>query len=114
MRKSIVTVSFMCVSLIAMILPPSVFAAGFTTHSWPSFRHDLLNSGAVTGSGYPTSADKLWMVDREDRAYSPGTPAGSRGPVVVDKGMIISTGTGVIQANDQFNGDLIWAKYFLW
>ena len=114
MRKSIVTVSFMCVGLVAMILPHTIFAAGLTTYPWPSFRHDLLNTGAATGSGYPTSADKLWMVNRENRAYSPGSPAGSRGPVVVDKGMIISTGTGVIQANSQFDGSLVWHQHFLW
>jgi outer membrane protein assembly factor BamB len=91
----------------------SALGEGFTNDPWPSFRHDLLNSGAATDSGYPTTADKLWMVDREERSYGTG-PAGSRGPSVVDKGMIFTAGTGVIQANDQFDGSLIWSKYFLW
>ena len=69
--------------------------------------------GAATGSGYPATATKLWMVNRENRAYSGGT-AKSLGPVVVDKGMVISTGSGVAQANSQYDGSLIWAKYFLW
>ena len=46
---------------------------GSTIHPWPSFRHDLLNSGAATDSGYPTSATKLWMIDREhleDRVFA--------------------------------------------
>jgi outer membrane protein assembly factor BamB len=28
--------------------------------------------------------------------------------------MVITAGSGVIQANDQFTGSLLWAKYFLW
>jgi outer membrane protein assembly factor BamB len=91
----------------------SANATGPTTNPWPSFRHDLLNSGAATGSGYPTTADKLWMVDREERSYGEGA-AGARGPIVVDDGLVFSAGTGVIQANDQFTGALEWSRYFLW
>ena len=54
------------------------------------------------------------MIDREDRSFGPGLPAGSRGPSVVDRGMVITAGTGVMQANDQFTGSLIWSKYVLW
>ena len=28
--------------------------------------------------------------------------------------MVITAGTGVVQANDQFTGSLIWSKYVLW
>ncbi len=77
---------------------------GFTNDPWPSFRHDLLNSGAATDSGYPTTNFKLWMIDREPRSWDQDhPPAGSRGPSVVDKGMVFTAGTGVVQANDQFD-----------
>ncbi len=114
-RKSVLWFLYLC--MVTVVLPcmsaPSAFATSPTVHAWPSFRHDLLNSGAATGSGYPATATKLWMVNRENRAYSGGT-AKSLGPVVVDKGMVISTGSGVAQANSQYDGSLIWAKYFLW
>ncbi len=93
----------------------NAFATGATTHAWPSFRHDLLNSGAAADSGYPATATKLWMINREPRAWDPAhKPADSRGPSVVDRGMVFTAGSGVIQANDQFTGSLIWSKYFLW
>ena len=98
---------------LVLLYVPSASAAGPTADPWPSFRHDLLNSGAATDSGYPDTLNILWIKDREERAWGSG-PAGSRGPVVVDKGLVISGGTGVVQANDQFTGDLIWAEYFLW
>ena len=91
----------------------SASATGPTTHPWPSFRHDLLNSGAATDSGYPDTLNMLWSIDREERSWGEG-PAGSRGPLVVDKGMVITAGTGVIQANDQFTGSLVWSRYVLW
>jgi len=75
MRKNFVALLFMCVGVAAMLLPQALFAAGSTTHAWPSFRHDLSNSAAATGSGYPDTATKLWMVNREDRAYGTGPAA---------------------------------------
>ncbi len=92
----------------------SALGTGPTTDPWPSFRHDLLNSGAATGSGYPDTLNKLWMVNREYRTAGTNLLAGSRGPLVVDRGMIITAGTGVIQANDQFSGSLLWHEHFLW
>jgi len=91
----------------------SALGEGFTNDPWPSFRHDLLNSGVATDSGYPDTPNILWSIDREERSWGDG-PAGSRGPLVVDKGMVITAGTGVVQANDQFTGDLIWSRYILW
>ncbi len=58
----------------------NAFATGATTHAWPSFRHDLLNTGAATDSGYPTTNARLWTVDREFRAWDPTKRADSRGP----------------------------------
>ena len=107
--------------LISILLPlmmifvtwECVLGTGPTTDPWPSFRHDLSNTGQATGSGYPETATKLWMFDREARPSDPETAAGARGPSVVDRGMLITTGTGVIQANDQFTGSLLWSKHFL-
>jgi outer membrane protein assembly factor BamB len=116
-------VSLFFLSLIAfisltmmLVIPHTTRADGPTIESWPSFRHDLSNTGAAPGSGYPGTdpPNRLWMVDREERSFVPGTAAGSRGPIVVDKGMVFTAGTGVIQANDQFTGTLIWSKYVLW
>lgn len=98
----------------ALLHTESARGDGATTYPWPSFRHDLLNTGAATDSGYPTSSTILWMKDREDRPDTPGTAAGSRGPSVVDKGMIFTAGTGVIQANSQLDGSLVWSKTFTW
>ena len=119
MSKKIVPISSLPLIALATVMLllltlSSASATGPTTNPWPSFRHDLLNSGVATDSGYPDTANKLWMVDREERSFVPGTAAGSRGPSVVDRGMVITAGTGVIQANDQFTGSLIWSKYVLW
>ena len=54
-------------------------AAGPTADSWPSFRHDLLNSGAATDSGYPDTLNVLWAKDREERSWGTG-PAAQAGP----------------------------------
>ena len=108
MRK----INVLIMTALMLVTSSTVLATGPTTDPWPSFRHDLSNSGQATGSGYPDTLNKLWMVDREERSWGSG-PAGSRGPSVVDRGMVITAGTGVIQANDQFNGSLIWSKYFL-
>jgi outer membrane protein assembly factor BamB len=96
-----------------LVIPHTTRAAGPTIHPWPSFRHDLLNSGAATDSGYPDTLNVLWSQNREERSFLSG-PAGARGPIVVDKGMVFTAGTGVIQANDQFTGNLVWSKYVLW
>ena len=105
----------MLTAVITFIPSDRACGTGLTIDPWPSFRHDLSNSGAATDSGYPATAppNKLWMVDRSLRSYGTG-PADSRGPSVVDRGMVITAGSGVIQANDQFTGSLLWAKYFLW
>ena len=100
--------------IMMLVIPHATRAVGPTIDPWPSFRHDLLNSGVATDSGYPDTVNKLWMVDREDRSWGSGSAAGSRGPSVVDRGMVITAGTGVVQANDQFTGSLIWSKYLLW
>ena len=114
-RVSLFSLSLIAfISLIMMlVIPCTTRATGPTIDPWPSFRHDLLNTGVATGSGYPDTLNKLWMVDREERSFSSGI-AGSRGPVVVDDGKVFTAGTGVIQANDQFTGTLIWSKYVLW
>ena len=89
---SLSCIVFTIVSL-ALLSVHSVFAAGFTADPWPSFRHDLLNSGAATDSTYPDTLNVLWSIDREERSWGEG-PSGSRGPLVVDKGMVITAGAG--------------------
>ncbi len=98
----------------ALLIPSgSVMGAGSTTYPWPSFRHDILCTGAAPDSGYPITPTILWSIDREDRTFSTG-PAPCRGPVVVDNGKVITTGTGVAQANDQFTGALLWSRTLLY
>ncbi len=117
-KKNLVHPVLSLIALIALtvmlVMPNPAFSAGPTTYAWPSFRHDLLNTGATTDSvnTYPTTNTVLWSVYRSDRPDVPGTPAGSRGPVVVDKGMVYTAGTGIIQANDQFTGAPGWSKAF--
>ncbi len=83
-----------------------------TNDPWPSWRHDLLNTAAAPDSGYPTTAEILWSVHRSDRPDKPGTPAAAGGPVVVDNGMVYTTGKGLVEAVNQFSGKLLWAKTF--
>lgn len=97
-----------------LVAPNSALSAGATTNPWTSFRHDLLNTAAAPDSGYPTSNTVLWSVNRSDRPDSPGNPAAAGGAPVIDKGMVFTTGTGIVQTNDQFNGNLIWSKAFPW
>lgn len=117
MSKKILTLSSisqitLLVLIIMLLITDSVLGTGATTFPWLSFRHDLLNTGAARDSGYPATATILWKVDRSDRPDIPGVAAGARGPVVVDKGMVFTTGTGIVQANDQFTGTLVWSKAF--
>ena len=110
--SSLSLISFATVMLLLVTLN-SARATSPTIHPWTSFRHDLLNSGAATDSGYPDTLNVLWSRDREPRSWGSG-PAGARGPTVVDSGMVYTAGTGVIQANDQFTGNLVWSRYVLW
>src|SRR4030042_4416357 len=118
MSKKIEPISF--IFFIAFFISGAIFmtadntlATGATTHAWPSFRHDLLNSGSATGSGHPPTPTILWSKNRENLTFGSG-PASARGPVVVDKGMVITSGSGVIQANDQFDNTLLWSRSFLY
>ncbi len=61
------------VSLTLLDSAPSS-AAGPTTNPWPSFRHDLLNSGAATEAAIPKQLNKLWMIDREERSWAQALP----------------------------------------
>ena len=118
MSKKIVPISYpSLIALVTVMLSLLTFnsasATGLTTDPWPSFRHDLSNSGVATGGGYPDTLNVVWTRDREERSWGDG-PAGSRGPLVVDDGMVFTAGTGVVQANDQFTGNLVWSRYILW
>jgi outer membrane protein assembly factor BamB len=88
--------------------------AGTTKNPWPSVRHDLLNGGAAPDFGYPTTPKIAWKVNRSDRPDKPGTPAGAGGAAAVDKGMVFTTGQGIVEARDQYTGNLIWSKAFPW
>jgi outer membrane protein assembly factor BamB len=85
---------------------------GATNFPWPSFRRDLLNTAQAPDSGYPTTPTILWSEYRTDRPDIPGTPAAAGGPLVVDKGMVFTTGKGIVQANDQFDGSFKWSSAF--
>jgi len=95
-----------------LVIPNTALSAGPTTNPWPSWRHDLSNTAATTDSGYPTDKTIEWQVNRSDRPDSPGEPAAAGGPVVVDKGMVFTTGKGIVETVDQFTGKLIWSKAF--
>jgi outer membrane protein assembly factor BamB len=81
---------------------------------WPSWRHDLQNTGAVSDSGYPETLKLLW-----DQTRSPepglGTPARCVTPIAVGGNIVIATGNGgVIEARDQKTGNLLWSKTYMW
>ncbi len=117
-KKSLASLfnSFIVLLVLIMMLVITDFALGdgVTTYPWPSFRHDLLNTAAAPDSGYPTVNTALWSVNRSDRPDQPGTPAAAGGPLVVDQGMVFTTGRGIVQANDQFTGNLLWSRAFPW
>ncbi len=106
-------ISILLSVMVMLVTSNTGLAEGPTANSWASPRHDLLNTGAATDSGYPTTPTILWSIDREDRTFGSG-PASARGPVVIDRGMVVTAGSGVIQANDQFDGTLIWNRSFLY
>jgi outer membrane protein assembly factor BamB len=88
--------------------------AGATTYPWLSWRHDLQNTGAAPDSGYPTAATVLWNKTRTPEPPL-GTPARCTTPVVVGNDIVITTGNGgVVEARNQFTGDLLWTKTYLW
>jgi len=88
--------------------------AGATDYPWPSWRHDLQNTGAVPDSGYPTTLKLLWDKALSLDPYS-SKPARCTTPVVVGANIVITTGSdGVIEARDQYTGSLIWSKTYLW
>ncbi len=110
--KKLVTLTITA-TFIGILGSVTALSAGETRYPWPSWRHDLLNTAAAPDSGYPTDNTVLWKVDRSDRPDLPGTPAAAGGPVVVDKGMVFTTGRGIVEAVDQFTGEtLIWSRSF--
>ncbi|MCK5010137.1 MAG: PQQ-like beta-propeller repeat protein, partial [Deltaproteobacteria bacterium] len=121
MSRKTLTFSFILfnvlLTLIVMLVTTD-FAQGdgATSYPWPSWRHDLLNTAAAPDSGYPTTNPPplLWKIDRSDRPDIPGMPAAAGGPVAVDKGMVFTTGKGIVETVDQFTGKLIWSRAFPW
>jgi outer membrane protein assembly factor BamB len=81
---------------------------------WPSWRHDLQNTGAVPDSGYPTTLKLLWDKTRPEDPYN-GLPSRCTTPVVVADNIAIFTGNdGIVEARDQYTGDLIWSQTYTW
>ena len=97
--------------LSAVLITPQARA---TTYPWLSWRHDLQNTGAVPDRGYPTSAKLLWDKTRTNEPPL-GTPARCSTPVVVGEDIVITTGNGgVIEARDQYTGELKWTDTYTW
>ncbi len=85
-----------------------------TDNPWPSWRHDLQNTGAAPDSGYPTTVKLLWDQTRINEP-SLGTPARCITPIAVGGNIVITTGNGgVVEARDQKTGNLLWSKTYLW
>jgi outer membrane protein assembly factor BamB len=83
-------------------------------YGWPSWRHDLQNTGAAPDSGYPTTLKLLWDYTRTIDTYN-GWPARCSTPVVVGGDIVIVTGSdGVIEALDKDTGALIWVNVYRW
>ena len=118
MSKRFLAFPFILITLLTLIMMQMTtgfaLGEGATSSPWPSWRHDLLNTAAAPDSGYPTTNPPplLWKIDRSDRPDIPGMPAAAGGPVVVDKGMVFTTGKGIVEAVDQFTGKLIWSESF--
>lgn len=56
----------MFTSLVLFILCSLIIAAGAMeiNYPWPSWRHDLQDTGAVPDKGYPTTVKMLWDTTR--------------------------------------------------
>jgi len=105
------TVVFAAAGLFAV---PAVRDAGATENPWPSWRHDLQNTGAAPGSGYPTTLKLLWDKTRPIDSYS-GKPSRGTTPPAVGNNIAIFTGNdGIVEARDQYTGELIWSQKYLW
>ena len=90
----------------------TVQEAGAT--DWPSWRHDLQNTGAVSDSGYPTTLKLLWDKTRTYDSFNV-KPARCTTPVAVGNNIAIFTGNdGIIEARDQVTGNLIWSQTYFW
>jgi len=106
-----VTALFVVAGLCVALVVPE---AGATDNPWPSWRHDLQNTGAAPGSGYPTTVKLLWDKAQPNDPYN-GVPARCTTPIVVGSNIAIVTGNdGIIAARDQVTGNLIWSKTYTW
>ena len=106
-----VLIRFLAV-IVVVGISDSARGAGETTSPWPSWRHDLSNTGAAPDSDYPTTADVRWKVDRSDRPDIPGLPAAAGGPLVVysvtlDPLMTHSRSTTNLNLTEQEKEDLV-------
>ncbi|MFC1591548.1 PQQ-binding-like beta-propeller repeat protein [Thermodesulfobacteriota bacterium] len=100
----------------ALLLSVSLLpvSAGATQYPWLSWRHDINNTGAAAGSGYPATQEIAWQQVRENEApYQ--TPARCTTPVLVGGNIVITTGHGGrVEARDQYTGELLWTKLYTW
>jgi len=92
----------------------TVQEAWATDYPWPSWRHDLQNTGAAPDSGYPTTLKLLWDKTRPDDPFN-NKPSRCTTPLAVGNNIAIFTGSdGIVEARNQYTGELIWSKLYLW
>ena len=92
----------------------TVQEAGATDSPWPSWRHDLQNTGAAPDSGYPTTLKLLWDKTRPNDPYS-NKPSRGTTPAAVGNNIVIFTGNdGIVEARDQVTGNLLWSQLYMW
>ena len=109
--RQFLTVVFLACVFSALLTIPVTWA---TNYPWLSWRHDLQNTGAAPDFGYPIKPKLLWEQTRNNEPPL-GTPARCSTPIVVGNDIVFTTGYGgVVEARDQYTGDLIWAKTYTW
>jgi outer membrane protein assembly factor BamB len=111
---------FLLLSIVALLIVTGLYAALLmpeaeaTDYPWPSWRHDLQNTGAAPDSGYPTTLKLLWDIKRTNDPFY-GLPCKGTTPVAVGNNIAIFTGNdGVVEARDQYTGELIWSQVYTW
>jgi len=109
--RQFLTVVLLACSFSALLIIPGAWA---TDYPWLSWRHDLQNTGAAPDFGYPIKPKLLWEQTRNNEPPL-GTPARCSTPIVVGNDIVFATGYGgVVEARDQYTGDLIWTKTYTW
>jgi outer membrane protein assembly factor BamB len=77
-----------------------------TSESWPLFRHDAANSGAIDDNA-PVTYDLLWS--RNILINQGAIAIASSSPAIVNDVVYIGSDDGYMYAFNGFNGDQIWS-----